>query len=98
MGDFYLLRKGEHEYKDRIKILSLFLILSMVTVVVVFTATGGGITNDISQTLRIHSRYYNYMLPLLFIVLALNLDDKTSYSNKPKIKFILVTIALIFIL
>jgi phosphoglycerol transferase len=70
----------------------------MLTVVVVFTATGGGITNDISQTLRIHSRYYNYLLPLLFIVLALSLEGKISYSKQPKIKFILVSIGLIFIL
>lgn len=51
---------------DKIAFCTLFIFLNMVAVVALFTSSVAG-SNSVESIFRLHMRYYNFMLPLLFI-------------------------------
>lgn len=58
---------------DRITFVTLILLLNLIAVVGLFSASVAG-THEVETALRIHMRYYNFMMPLLFIAAGSQLD------------------------
>ena len=59
--------------EDKIAICTLALLLNLIAIVALFTASLAG-TNVVETAFRLHMRYYDFMLPLLFIAAGAQLD------------------------
>ena len=66
---------------DRIAFCTLALWLNLIAMVTLFSASVAG-TNAIETDFRVHMRYYNFMLPLLFIAAGSQLDRMHGESLK----------------
>lgn len=80
-GSIRALSRKTISNEDKIAFCTLALLLNLVVVVGLFSASVAG-TNAVETEFRLHMRYYNFMLPLLFIAAATQLNEVHTLSLK----------------
>ncbi|NIF29504.1 phosphoglycerol transferase [Pantoea sp. Tr-811] len=80
--------------EDKLAFCALFLLLNLVAVVALFSASVAG-SNAIETALRLHMRYYDFIFPLLFIAAGAQLNSVQSLHRHLKLAVVLAVAAAI---
>lgn len=82
--------------EEKIAFCTLALLLNLIAVVALFTASVAG-SNAVETAFRLHMRYYDFILPLLFIAVGSKIDSSNNMGFKyGKLTLVVIIIAGVF--
>jgi len=92
VGSVEVLSRREISVGGKVSFCTLAILLNLIAVVALFTASVAG-SNSAESIFRLHMRYYNFMLPLLFIAAAAQL----SRAHDSSLRYLRLATALVIV-